>query len=312
MMDQDTHFAGKRVGCFETGKPLPDPATTAVTLCVGYGCCAAGHEEKPFERVFEAFIKTPDSRNVDTLVIGVWSDDPGDSSSKAVQALVAHKDRLPDLKALFIGNISQEESEISWIVQSDVSPLLAAFPKLETLRIRGGDGLSLGNCRHPALRTLIIETGGLGKGVVRQLMDGDLPALKHLELWLGADEYGNDCEPADFAPLLGNCKFQGLEYLGLRNADNVDAFAAVLAQSPVIQHLKILDLSLGNLSDAGGAALARSDRLAGLTRLDLHHHYLSNTMVKSLRALPIQVNLEQQLQAEDDDDEPYRGIFVSE
>jgi hypothetical protein len=284
-----------------------------ICLCVSYGCCAESHEKADFKDVFEAFIRTAGANNVKALVIGNWGDDPGISSKEVVSLLVAHKADLPELKALFVGNISQEESEISWIEQSDVSPLFGAYPKLEVLKIRGGNNLSLGQLEHPALNTLIIETGGLSHRVVDQLMASKLPALRHLELWLGDDEYGNSCKPEHFAPLFGCCKFNGLEYLGLRNVQGVDSYAKVFAKAPIVEQIKVLDLSLGDLSDVGGEALLQSNRLSGLKLLDLHHHYLSNAMVKRLRALPIKVNLAEQLEPEEwDDDELYRSIFVSE
>lgn len=311
-MDQDEEFAGMPVGCFEMGKPLPDPATHAISLCVGYGCCAESHEEVEFRTVFEAFVAMPEAKTVTALVIGVWTDDPGVSSEEVVSLLVAHSADLPALKAIFIGNISQEESEISWIEQTDVSPLYAAYPKLEVLKVRGGTGLSLGELRHAALQTLILETGGLDQGIVEQVMAANLPALRHLELWLGDEEYGNTCLPEHFAPLLEGDKFPGLEYLGLRNVGNTDVFAKVLAQAPVLGCLRVLDLSLGDLTDDGAEAFLDSERLAGLELLDLHHHYLSDAMMKGLEALPIKVNVADKEEPDNWDGEEYRSIFVSE
>ena len=51
----------------------------------------------------------------------------------------------------------------------------------------------------------------------------------------------------------------------------------------------MLDLSLGNLSDRGAGA-AGHPRLAGLERLDIHHHYVSPALVERLQALGIQVD----------------------
>ena len=72
------------------------------------------------------------------------------SRSREVVAdlLVDAKDRLNRLKGLFIGDITYEECEISWIIQSDVSPVLTAYPELELFRVRGGQDLSLGQLDH--------------------------------------------------------------------------------------------------------------------------------------------------------------------
>ena len=47
---------------------------------------------------------------------------------------MALADRLPALEALFLGDITFEQQEISWIQQSDISPLFLAFPRLRVLR----------------------------------------------------------------------------------------------------------------------------------------------------------------------------------
>jgi hypothetical protein len=105
---------------------------------------------------------------------------------------VAARDHLPNLTAIFLGDIIIEENEISWINQSDVSPLFTAYPALEHFRVRGGNGLIVGSIRHERLKSLIIESGGLPAQVVRDVAAATLPALEHLELWLGTEEYGGD------------------------------------------------------------------------------------------------------------------------
>ena len=124
-------------------------------------------------------------------MIGLWGDDVGDSNSIIIDGLVNAKNKLTNLKAIFIGDIHYEESEISWIRQGDISPVLRAYPQLEVLQIRGGDGLQFNApIRHDNLQTLIIETGGLSSETVTQICNMNLPELEHLELWFGADEYG--------------------------------------------------------------------------------------------------------------------------
>ena len=49
---------------------------------------------------------------------------------------------------------------------------------------------------------LIVESGGLHGEVLRQLAAADLPALTHLELWLGDDAYGWDGAVGDVEPFL--------------------------------------------------------------------------------------------------------------
>ena len=63
------------------------------------------------------------------------------SSQRFVEALIDARDRLTNLRALFLGDIISEECLISWIKHSDLTGLLAAFPKLEHFRVRGGDAI---------------------------------------------------------------------------------------------------------------------------------------------------------------------------
>src|SRR5207247_2047896 len=130
------------------------------------------------------------------------TDDVEQSSAAVVKALVKARDRLPNLRALFLGDITYEQCEISWITQSDVTPLFAAFPRLEHFRARGGNDLALKPFRHERLKSLAFEASNLPRKVVRAVGESDLPALEHLELWLGTSEYGADTTPADLAGVL--------------------------------------------------------------------------------------------------------------
>jgi hypothetical protein len=55
---------------------------------------------------------------------------------------------LTNLRAIFLGDITYEENEISWIEQSDVSPLLRAYPALEVSRVRGGNSLEFSKIKN--------------------------------------------------------------------------------------------------------------------------------------------------------------------
>ena len=67
-----------------------------------------------------------------------------------MEALINARGRLTGLRGLFLGDIPYEDCEISWINQTDLTPLFAAFPRLEHFRSRGGEGLagsSIHGCR---------------------------------------------------------------------------------------------------------------------------------------------------------------------
>src|SRR5262249_19321549 len=151
-------------------------------------------------------------------------------NNRIIEALVAASQRFTHLRTLFLGDITSEESEISWISHSDVSPLFNAYPKLKYFGVRGVGGLRLGHIQHDHLRKLVIESGGLPRGIVEEILNSNLPALEHLELWLGTSDYGGDTTVEDFAPLFNGSLFPQLRYLGLRDSEIVNDLAQSIAQ----------------------------------------------------------------------------------
>lgn len=306
-----TEFAGRPVEEWEPGTQLVDPAGIAYRVGLSYDESEGGAS---WEKKFEALLAEPGSGEVSALVVGVWGDltEPLGSSRDVVAALAAAAGRLPSLRALFLGDIISEEHEISWIEQADVSPLFAAYPMLEHFHVRGGNGLRLGTFRHERLKSLVVESGGLDASVVRDITSSELPSLEHLELWLGDDNYGATAEIVDLAPLFTGKLFPKLSYLGLRDSELSDAIAAAVAHSPVLERLRVLDLSLGTLSDDGAAAFLSSPAAARLELLDIHHHYCSDEMVGKLKAAGIKLDAGEQQTPDADGDEFYRYVAVSE
>ena len=306
-----TRFAGFPVKDYRPGQPLKNPARVIYRLSLNYDEGEDGGHLT--ERVAE-FLGQPGVGEAPGLVIGAWEEMYDVNSSGLVEALVAGRGQLASLKALFLGDILGEESEISWINQSDMSPLFEAYPGLEHFRVRGGNGLSLGQLRHERLRSLVIETGGLRAAVVREVAAAELPALEHLELWLGEENYGGDSTVEDLRPILSGRRFPRLRYLGLRDSPRADEIAAAVAGAPVLERVRVLDLSLGNLGDKGAQALLASPAVAALEKLDIHHHYVSKEMVKKLQALGIEVDAGegQTAYVSEHDGEEYRYIAVSE
>jgi hypothetical protein len=183
--------------------------------------------------------------------------------------------------------VTYEESEISWIIQSDLGALVRAYPRLEVFGARGGNRLRLSDLRHDALEELIIEAGGLPAACVRDVAAAHLPALRTLELWLGTDEYGGDSTVEDLQPILSGKLFPHLRALRLRNCQYADALARALALAPVLEGLQALDLSMGTLCDRGAEAFLSSPGAATLYELDLSDNVLSPELHERLReALP--------------------------
>jgi len=259
--------------------------------------------------LLEAFVRDSRVSEVKELIIGQFNTDASESTFEVVDKLVALKESFKNLKALFIGDITYEECEISWINQTDITPILKAFPALEHLQIRGGDGLSFSELQHDRLKTLIIETGGMPPNVVTEVNAARLPDLERLDLWLGSENYGFNSRITDFAPILSGTLFPKLIHLGLMDSEIQDDIAIAIAQAPVLNQLKVLDLSKGTLTDKGAAALLTSDGIRKLQHLNLRHHFMSEAMMEQLRSLGININLDDKKAEEEDD---YRYVEVAE
>jgi hypothetical protein len=235
--------------------------------------------------LFQKMLEQPNVSELTSLLVGAW--DPEDSeasSSEVVATIVAARDQLPNLTALFLGDITYEECEVSWIHQCNVGPLFHAFPKLKYFAVRGTNDLSFGRLEHANLKHLSVQSGGLDVSVVHDIFASDFPALEHLDLYLGTDNYGANTQITDLAPLLRGELFPKLSYLGLRDSDLTDAIAGALANAPILTRIKELDLSLGTLTDEGVRALMTSPHLEKLEKLDIHHHFVNPEVLTELKS----------------------------
>ena len=297
-------FAGKKVADYD---PEKKPTAGGKTI---YRFRSDWEEDQQEENLIH-FLESDAAAETTGIVLGHWGGEEAYEATPTalIEALVKHKARLPKLNALFVGDIVQEENEISWIGQTDVSPLLKAFPGLELLRTRGGMNLSIAKADHKKLRALAIETGGLDVSVIRSICTGKLPELEHLELWLGTDDYGGTSSVKDLQQILSGKLFPKLKYLGLRNCDYADDIAGVIVNSPIIERIETLDLSLGTLTDTGGEALLGLPTGGSLKKVNLHHHFMTAAVSKKLKALKLTVDVSGQNEMEDDE---WRFVAVGE
>jgi hypothetical protein len=304
--EHDTSLAGEPVIDWNPSKPDPNHTTYRISL-------SYDDEGVQWTDRFAAFLDAVPTQQLKGLVVGAWEEMFEDgASAKIVEALVIARDRLPNLRALFFGDIVSEECEISWIRQTDISALFDAYPALNYFCVRGAAGLQLGALQHQNLTSLIIQSGGLDAAITRAVLKADLPALEHLELWLGTPEYGGDTAIADLEPLLSGTRFPRLHYLGLRDSEIADQIAISIAQAPILERVRVLDLSLGTLGDEGAAALLTSPLVARLEKLDIHHHYCSNETVAQLQQLGITIDTSEQEEADEDDGRTWRYVAVGE
>lgn len=83
--------------------------------------------------------------------------------------------------------------------------------------------------RHAALRRLDLETGGMPVHVPEVIAACDLPALEHLDLWLGVRFYGGDVAVSDLEGLLDGRCLPTLRHVGLNSEIQDDIAAAIAA-----------------------------------------------------------------------------------
>lgn len=286
-------FHGRRVVEFRTGEKVKPADDVVYRLMQEY------EGEQSQRELLEEFLKQVNPQQLEALILGPWADAAtGTPPTEYLETLIAL--RLPKLRALFVGDMTFEDSEISWINQTDYSDLIAEYPQLEALSIRGGTALALPATEYPSLRELVIQTGGLPSSVVESIASSQMPALKTLVLWLGSDGYGFDGDLATYQRLLDKIRPQRLSHLGLCNSEISDELAGYLAKQPWIGGLHTLDLSMGTIGDVGAKALLASPYVKSLKVLDLSHHYISPAVVKQLEALPIEVVLDDPQDGDDD------------
>lgn len=266
---------GQPVKLFDPGESQDFRNTIyRVTMMAGGGLIRRS-KDVPGDQVLTDFFGRAGCEQSRGLVLGMTNH--GESIDAMLRVLSEHKEKLASLKGLFISDIISDENEISWIEATDVSQVLKDIPGLEELRLRSAHWFTA--VRHLCLRSLIIESGGMGKECLEGIVSSVFPELEHLELWLGTSEYGAECTIDDLKPLLERDRFPRLRSLGLRNSEIADEIAKAVVDAPVLEQLESLDLSMGTLSNAGGECLMESERIAGLKKLDLHHHFMSDDLM---------------------------------
>ncbi|MGR3933052.1 STM4015 family protein [Streptomyces sp. BRA346] len=317
-------FAGLPVADYSCGDTGVDAADLPSADAVAWRIATGWDGDRPFTELWADFLDTVAADRVRAVIIGAWWGNDGYTSVRPVlDALIASADRLPALRGLFLADVMSEQCELSWLDLDDVTPVLEAYPRLEEFTVRGCGmgGLGFRPLRHERLRSLRFESGGLPGEVVRAVGASELPRLEHLALWLGVEQYGGDATVADLAPVLSGARLPAMTHLGIQDSEIQDEIAAAVAAAPVVAQLASLDLSMGTLGDEGAEALLSGQPLTHLERLDLHHHYLSDAMMRrvcdALEPSGVEVNVSEQEETEvwddlGDGEEEFRFVAVSE
>lgn len=256
-----------------------------------------------------------DFKNLDEVIIGCWGEawEDEDGANAIIKDIIDNKEQFAHIKSLFIGDMDFEECEVSWIVQGDYENLFEAMPQLEKLTIKGSTDLTLGKVNAPNLRSLEIICGGLPKDVIESIRDAKLPALEELKLYIGVEDYGFDGSIADIKDLLDKSDFPKLTGLGLCDSEIQDDVCELVLNSKYMNQIERLELSMGSLTDKSGQLLLdKLPEFPGVKELDVHYHFLSDGMMKKLKALPIKVDMDEQNEPDEYDGNIYYYPMLTE
>ncbi|MGG4145806.1 STM4015 family protein [Paenibacillus algorifonticola] len=252
-------------------------------------------------QLIEQLTEKPNAANISVLTIGDWGQAYENGPEDAIESLIKHKHIFTGLSSVFLGDMESEECEVSWINQTNIAPLLEAYPNLRSLTVKGSTNLSFEPLQHAALQELKIICGGLPKSVIKEIAGSQLPELRRLELYLGVDNYGFDASLQEVLAVAKPELFPKLTYLGLKNSEIQDEIAIAIADSSIVDQLDTLDLSYGTLTDVGAEALITSERIKKLKHLDLNYHYMSEKMIERWKATGLSVDLSDEQDADEDD-----------
>jgi uncharacterized protein (TIGR02996 family) len=263
--------------------------------------------------VLAAIVKSTAARLLHSISIGIIDFEYPVNLGKGIEA-ISKAGKLESLRTLFIGDFEfPDENEISWVAVGNVAKVLPIAPKLRELHLRGGE-ISLGALEHPTLEKLTIETGGLPGGAVASVGKCKLPELRHMEVWLGTEEYGGTGKISQLKPLFEGSGVPKLEHLGLQNSDFEDDIAIALSKSKLLAQLRSVDLSMGTMHEPGAKAiLDNADKFRHLGELNLDRNFISDELAKQLKkALKGIVSVDDQEEPDDWDDEPHYYTSVGE
>jgi uncharacterized protein (TIGR02996 family) len=229
------------------------------------------YESNESAMTYRALAELPIARFARELRLGVACsyNGRGDADISIIEAL--RDAPLPVVRKLALDCF---DFELSWTHVGDLSLASAALRPLEALEVTAGS-VTLGAIDLPNLRSLRIETGGLGADVLHSIAAAAWPNLESLVLYLGTPDYGGSCTPADVVALLDGANLPRLTTLALCNGTFGDELAELVTRAPILPRLRHLDLSKGTMGTDGARAIAKHARAFAHLSLDLSNNYLT-------------------------------------
>ena len=238
--------------------------------------------------LFNSLLQQPQANQIEALICQIEWDRWNEHKQFGffLEAICDAKEQLPNLKALFIGDREEHQFRKSKIDVFELQPVLEAYPNLEVLQVRGRfseNPLESEDLKHENLKTLIIETVDLSDYNLAEICSLNLPELEYLEIWLG-----RQIEDAIISLhyILDYDSFPKLKYLGLKSSNHSDRIVEALVDSPILEHLYVLDLSMGTLTDNGVEPLITcAENIEQLHTLDISENAVSEGAIAYLSEL---------------------------
>jgi len=281
-------------------------------------------DDSGYARALQRILRHPAGRLVRELELGLPPSEDIDWSFDTIIPALTKAGPLPLLGVLDLTPDAEFMDQDSWRRIGDLSKLWAAAPRLRELRLKGSEGsegtpaIKLGDIVAPRLETLVYISSGLDKSVPRDIGRAQLPELRRLELYVGQEDYGNNCKLKSFADIFDGKGLPQLEYLGIENSEWDAKLIVALARAPIVKRLKTLDLTKGTMYRKAAAALIdHAAAFRHLDKLDLDDNYFPDAECQAIaKAIPC-AHLGDQKEADDPDDvnddgEPYRYVTVGE
>lgn len=211
-------------------------------------------------------------------------------------------------KAQTHGDRAGQQREIG-----ELSKLWAAVPRLQDLDVIG-TGARFGDIVAPELRAFRFETPSLTVDEAEAIAKAHWPAIQRLDLHCGTAISTPAAQARRWlGGLLARDDMPALTELVLQHTTETDKLIGILAASKLLAKLGTLDLSHGDLSDAGVQTIADARKqFAHLTAFDLGFNKLSPDGVQRIQNIfPVaKVARQRSLTTydNDDDDEYYDDV----
>ncbi|PHM09509.1 hypothetical protein [Nostoc sp. 'Peltigera malacea cyanobiont' DB3992] len=258
-------------------------------------------------------LKDPKAKYIEAIKCEVYYKDPNCKTAfkDFVLTIINASKSLSSLRALLIGDYTttyNEKYRKSRVNVSNIHPLLKAYPNLELLHIRGrmleedilkpelkiiqvrnnqnNSNITIKPFRHERLKTLIVDADGISDSNITKICNLNLPSLEYFELWLSRSDLSN-INIDNLAPVLSGESFPNLVYLAVRKCGNMSEVAQAIVNSPIMENLKVLELTDGNISNGG--ALLNSPAINRLHTLDVSGNRLHKNTIEQLSSLKCRV-----------------------